>query len=160
MSGLKSCGGNCHRYGSSWRSAKPPSVPSGVPALLLHRQELPLSKGKALLTRGQPQVSSAVCAPSQRSPSSAHTGSCGSGCSGAAESRVGTVAEPECGFDTSGVWVWRVVYACNALNSNTCHLITEVVTVQNFWDYSEHLLLQAESQLSIGIIFCNLEPFI
>lgn len=37
-----------------------PSVPSCVPALLLHWQELPLSKGKALLARGQPHISSAV----------------------------------------------------------------------------------------------------
>lgn len=99
--GLSFC--SSHKYGSSWRSAMPPSVPSCVPALLLHRQELPLSKGKALLTRGQPHVSSAVSAPTQMSPSSAHTGSCSSGSSGAAESRMGTVAEPECGFDACGV---------------------------------------------------------
>lgn len=78
----------------------PPSVPSCVPVLLLRGQELPLSKGKALLTRGQPHVFSAVCAPTQTSPSSAHTGSCSSG---AAKSHVGTVSEPECGFDMCGV---------------------------------------------------------
>lgn len=94
--GLSLC--SSHKYGSSWRSATPPSVPSCEPALLLHWQELPLSKGKALLTRGQPHVSSAVCAPTQTSPSSAHTGSCSSGCSGAAESHLGTAENQSVGL--------------------------------------------------------------
>lgn len=123
-----------HKYGSSWRSATPPSVPSCVPVLLLHWQELPLSKGKALLTRGQLHLSSAVCAP--RCHPALHIQD---------PAALGLPSHTWGRLQNQSVGLIHVVYTCNALNSNTCQPITEVVTVQNFCGYSEH-----------SIIYCKL----
>lgn len=48
-------------------------------------------------------------------------------------------------FQNQSVGLICVVYPCNTLNSNTCQLITEVGTAQNFCGYSEH-----------SIIYCKL----
>lgn len=152
--GLSFC--SSHKYGSSWRSATPPSDPSCVPAVCQHS----CSTGRNCLSPWGRH-----CLPEGSLTSPAHPHRCHPALHIRDSAALGALGLP------SHTWGWlqnhsvglrSVVYACNALDSNTCHLITQVVIVQNFWGYFRALinLLQAASQLSISIIFCNLEPFI